>query len=128
VPLFEGLSRSELTELARATDDLALGAGAVLCKEGAPGREFLVIVEGSVEVTKNGKQVAERGPGDFIGEIALIATPRRTATVTATTPLRCFVLTSRDFHRVLDENANVHRKVMRVLAERLAAMEPDPTV
>jgi CRP-like cAMP-binding protein len=125
VPLFEGLSKKELTELARATDELALGAGTVLCKEGALGHEFFVIVDGTVEVTKEGRPLATRGAGDFIGEIALLTTSRRTATVTATTPLRCFVLTDRAFRHVLDENRNVERKVMQVLAERLAASLPD---
>lgn len=125
VPLFEGLSKKELTELARATDELALGAGTVLCNEGALGHEFFVIVDGSVEVTKGGDRIATRGAGDFIGEIALLTTSRRTATVTATTPVRCFVLTDRAFRHVLDENRNVERKVMQALAERLAASLPD---
>jgi CRP-like cAMP-binding protein len=128
VPLFEGLAKNELREIARATDDLSLEPGTVLCKEGAFGREFFVIVEGSVEVTRSGKHLANRGAGDFIGEIALIATPRRTATVTATTPVRCFVLTSRDFRRVLDQNRSVERKVMLTLAEHLAALAPDPVM
>lgn len=125
VPLFEGLSKKELAELARATDELALGAGTVLCNEGALGHEFFVIVDGSVEVTKGGDRIATRGAGDFIGEIALLTTSRRTATVTATTPVRCFVLTDRAFRHVLDENRNVERKVMQALAERLAASLPD---
>lgn len=125
VPLFEGLSKKELAELARATDELALGAGTVLCNEGALGHEFFVIVDGSVEVTKGGDRIATRGAGDFIGEIALLTRSRRTATVTATTPVRCFVLTDRAFRHVLDENRNVERKVMQALAERLAASLPD---
>lgn len=128
VPLFEGLSKRELTELARATDELALPAGAVLCKEGALGHEFFVIVDGTVEVTKEGRHVASREGGDFIGEIALIATSRRTATVTAATDVRCFVLTDRAFRHVLDENRSVERKVMQVLAERLASSLPDGAV
>lgn len=128
VPLFEGLSKKELSELARVTDELALAAGTTLCKEGAPGREFFVIREGTVEVTAEGRILATRGPGDFIGEIALVTNSRRTATVTATTQIRCFILTSRDFRRVLDDNRSVERKVMRVLAERVAALAPGPGV
>jgi CRP-like cAMP-binding protein len=118
-PLFEGLSKKELTELARATDDLSVGPGTVLCREGSLGREFFVLVDGSAEVTKGTKRIATRGPGDFVGEIALLTTTKRTATVTATTPLRCFVMTRGDFRRVLDENPGVERKVMQALAERL---------
>ena len=103
-PLFEGLSKKELTELARVTEDLKVEPGTVLCREGKVGREFFVIVDGDAEVTKGGKRIATREGGDFVGEIALITTTKRTATVTATTPLRCFILTRADFRRVLDEN------------------------
>jgi CRP-like cAMP-binding protein len=120
-PLFEGLSKKELTELARVTEDLQVHAGTVLCREGKIGREFFVIVDGDAEVTKGGKRIATRGAGEFVGEIALLTTTTRTATVTATTPLRCFILTQGDFRRVLEENPGVQLKVMQALAERLAA-------
>ena len=118
-PLFEGLSKKELRELARVTEDLSVEAGTVLCREGSLGREFFVIVDGVAKVTKGGKRLATRQAGDFFGEIALITTTTRTATVTATTPLRCFILTRGDFRRVLDESPKVERKVMQALAERL---------
>jgi CRP-like cAMP-binding protein len=127
-PLFEGLSKRELTELARVTDELTVGAGTVLCKEGSLGNEFFVILDGTAEVTKDGKHVATRGGGDFVGEIALVATTTRTATVTAATSLRCFILTGRDFRRVLDENRSVERKVMHALAERVLTTAADPTL
>lgn len=120
-PLFEGLSKKELGELARVTEDLQVEPGTVLCREGKIGREFFVIVDGDAEVTKGGKRIATRGAGDFVGEIALLTTTTRTATVTATTPLRCFILTQGDFRRVLDGSHGVQLKVMKALAERLAA-------
>jgi len=118
-PLFEGLSKKELRDLARATDDLRIEAGTVLCREGSLGREFFVIVDGVAEVTKGGKRLATRQAGEFFGEIALLTTTKRTATVTAKTPIRCFILTRGDFRRVLDESPTVERKVTRALAERL---------
>ena len=124
-PLFEGLSKKELAELARVTDDLQVPAGTVLCKEDTLGREFFVLVEGSVEVTQGGKAIATRGAGDFVGEIALLTPMRRTATVTTTTPVRCLILMRGDFRRVLDENRSIERKVMATLAERLAATVAD---
>lgn len=124
-PLFEGLSKKELARLARVTDDLQVGQGTVLCREGKIGREFFVIVDGVAEVTKSGKRIATRQGGEFFGEIALISTTKRTATVTATTPLRCFILTRGDFRRALDESPALQRKVMEALAERLASyVEP----
>jgi CRP/FNR family cyclic AMP-dependent transcriptional regulator len=124
-PLFEGLSKKELAQLARVSDDLQVAPGTVLCREGKLGHEFFVIVDGEAEVTKDGKPIATRAGGEFFGEIALITTTKRTATVTATTPLRCFILTRGEFRRVLDENPAVQRKVMEALAERLASyIEP----
>lgn len=120
-PLFEGLSKKELAELARVTDDLKVEPGTVLCREGKAGREFFVIVDGEAEVTKGGKAVGTCGGGDFVGEIALLKTTKRTATVTATTPLRCFILTQGAFRRELEANPGVQHKVMQALAERLSA-------
>lgn len=124
-PLFEGLSKKELAQIARITDDLHLAEGAVLCREGASGQEFFVIMDGRAEVTRKGKKVAVRGRGDFFGEIALLTETKRTATVKATTPLRCFVVTRRDFRRLLDESPSVERKVMTALADRLASYVED---
>jgi CRP-like cAMP-binding protein len=120
-PLFEGLTKKELRELARVTEDLRVEPGTVLCREGKVGHEFFVIVDGEAEVTKGGKRLVTRSAGDFVGEIALLTTKARTATVTATSPLRCFILTRGDFRRVLEENPAVQLKVMTALAERLAA-------
>lgn len=119
-PLFEGLSKKELSRLAAATDDLQVEAGTVLCREGRIGHEFFVIVEGDAEVTKDGRRITMRSGGDFVGEIALLSTTKRTATVTATTPLRCFVLTQSAFRRILEESPSVQLKVMQTLAERVA--------
>jgi len=122
--LFEGLSKKELGELARVTEDLEVGPGKVLCREGAAASEFFVIIDGEVEVTKGGKPITTLGSGEFFGEIALIERTARTATVTATTPLRFFVLTSRGFWGLIEHSPAVERKVLRALAKRLAPADP----
>jgi CRP-like cAMP-binding protein len=127
-PLFQGLSRKELVELARVSEDLEVEPGEVLCKEGQRGREFFVIVEGKVQVTRQGRRVAALSGGDFLGEVALVTDMPRTATATAETPVRLFVLTARDFRVVLDANPSVERKVLRALARRLAETSSDPTL
>jgi len=127
-PLFAGLSRKELVQLARVSEDLEVPPGKVLCKQGEVGQEFFVIVEGQVEVTSNRKRLATRAAGDFFGEIALLEETRRTATVTAKTPLRFFVLTRKDFRHLVNENPSVERKVLRALARRVVELSGDPTL
>jgi CRP-like cAMP-binding protein len=127
-PLFEGLSKKELTDLARVTEDLEVPTGGVLCREGETGQEFFVIVDGETEITSKGKRVAARGGGDFVGEIALLEDTKRTATVTAKTPLRVFVLTGQDFRRLVREKPGVEQKVMRALARRVVELSGDPTM
>jgi CRP-like cAMP-binding protein len=127
-PLFQGLSKKELTDLARVTEDMELPEGAVLCREGDTGQEFFVILEGEIEVTSHGEPVALRGGGDFVGEIALLEDTKRTATVTAKTPLHVFVLTRKDFRHLVEQNREVERKVMQALARRIIELSPDPTV
>jgi CRP/FNR family transcriptional regulator, cyclic AMP receptor protein len=128
VPLFEDLSKKELAELARVSEDLEVEAGRELTREGETGQEFFVIVEGEIEVTIKGKRRASRGEGEFVGEIALLENVPRTATVTAKTPLRLFVLTRQDFRRLVDQNRSVEQKVMRTLARRVVDLSSDPTV
>jgi CRP-like cAMP-binding protein len=126
-PLFDGLSKKELTALARLTEDMEVDAGTVLCKEGEIGREFFVVMDGEVEVKRRGRRLKSTD-GHFFGEIALLEDLPRTATVTAKTPLRIFVLTARDFRHVLDDHPSVERKVMRTLARRLADQVAHPSV
>jgi CRP-like cAMP-binding protein len=124
-PLFEGLTDKELTEVAMRTEDLDFPAGKVLCKEGETGSEFYLIMEGEAEVTRNGETLATHRSGDFFGEIALVEDVPRIATVTTTTPVRCFVLTRGRFLHVLDDLPDVERKVMRALARRVVSSSED---
>ncbi len=127
-PLFEGLSRKELEELARLADDLEVSEGKVLTKQGETGREFFVLMDGEVEVERDGKSLGRRGAGDFIGEISLLEDIPRTATVTAVTSVRLFVLTAQSFRSVVEALPEVENKVLRTLARRLADMSDDPAV
>ena len=127
-PLFDGLSKQELLQLARLSEDMEVEPDKVLVKEGEAGQEFFVIVDGKVKVTRKGRRVATRGPGDFVGEIALLEDTPRTATITAETPVRFFVLTRKDFRHLLNENPGVERKVLHALARRIMELSKDPTL
>jgi CRP/FNR family cyclic AMP-dependent transcriptional regulator len=118
-PLFQNLARADLISLAKLTEDLEVGDGKVLAREGDIGQEFFVLVDGEVVVTKDGKEVRRLGPGDFFGEIALIwESPRRTATVTAAGPVRFFVLTRQAFRGLIDHHPDIEDKVLEALEER----------
>ena len=120
VPLFSGCSKRELAEIASLADEIEIPEGKTLTKEGELGREFLVIVEGTVDVTREGRKLAPRGRADCVGEIALILDVPRTATVTTTSPVRALVLTDRAFRSLLERSPQLQLKVLRSLAERLA--------
>jgi CRP-like cAMP-binding protein len=125
-PLFEGLPKKDLVALAQVCEDVEVPEGTLLCAEGRFGSEFFVIAEGEVEVTRGSKRIGVCGPGDFFGEIALVENVRRMADVRATTPLRVYVLTRQSFLRLLDDNREIERKVLRALVRRIASVTSDP--
>jgi CRP/FNR family transcriptional regulator, cyclic AMP receptor protein len=127
-PLFEALSRRQLVEIARLTEDLEVPVGTVLCEEGSRGNEFFVITDGEADVTRGGRRLATLGSGDFFGEIAMLEPVTRTATVTAATPLRFFMVNHRAFKSVMEADPGVELKVLRTLARRLLSQTGDPTL
>jgi CRP/FNR family cyclic AMP-dependent transcriptional regulator len=119
VPLFAGLSKRELEEVAGLADELAIPEGTKLTHEGAAGHEFLVLAEGTAEVRRGGRKINTLGSGDFLGEIALITGVPRTATVTTTGPARLLVITARDFKSLLRRTPSIQIKILEALASRL---------
>ena len=119
VPLFADCSRRELREIAEAADEVVVPAGTTLTKEGASGREFVVIVDGAADVRRRGRKVNELGSGDFLGEIALIAGTPRTATVRTTQPTHALVLTGSQFRSLLRRVPSIQLKVLGALARRM---------
>ena len=120
VPLFASASKAELEEIASIADEIDLPEGKVVIKEGDTGREFIVIVEGTAIVERSGRKLASLGPGDFAGEIALIAKMPRTATITTTSPVRALIITDRAFRHLLEHSPQIQIGVLNALAERLA--------
>jgi CRP/FNR family cyclic AMP-dependent transcriptional regulator len=120
VPLFASSSKAELEEIASIADEIDLPEGKVVIKEGDAGREFIVLIEGTADVERGGRKLASLGPGDFAGEIALIAKLPRTATITTTSPVRALVITDRAFRQLLEHSPQIQIGVLNALAERLA--------
>jgi CRP-like cAMP-binding protein len=119
VPLFSRLSKKELEQVARIADELDLPKGKVLAKEGAAGREFFVLLQGTADVTKDNRRINTMSSGEFFGEIALVAKVPRTATVTATSDVRVLVINERDFSALLKDSPEVGVGVAEVLVERV---------
>ncbi len=118
LPLFRELTHREVERVARWADEVDVAAGRQLMEEGAFPHEFMVIESGTAEVLHDGKHLADLGPGDFFGEIALLAEHRRTATVTATSDLRIIVMHERDFRIMEDQMPDVAAKIRTVMSDR----------
>jgi CRP/FNR family cyclic AMP-dependent transcriptional regulator len=119
VPLFAGLSRREREQVARWADEIDEPAGHHLVDQGTFAHEFFVLLEGTVEVRKDERHLTDLGPGDFFGEIALVGHDRRTATVTATTPVRAIVMHSREFGAMRGAMPAVCDRIETAIKERL---------
>jgi CRP/FNR family cyclic AMP-dependent transcriptional regulator len=119
-PLFAGLSKRELQRVAAIADEIDFREGKELTRQGKPAREFFVLLEGSADVSKDGRRINQLRDGDFFGEIALVSRSPRTATVTATSPVLALVITDRSFRRLLEDSPQTQLKVLEALAERLA--------
>jgi CRP/FNR family transcriptional regulator, cyclic AMP receptor protein len=123
VPLFARCSKKELAEIAGLADELELPEGKQLIRQGERGREFFVLLDGAVDVSRDGATIDTMAAGDFFGEIALVSNVPRTATVTALSPIRLLVITDRDFRAFLEHSPDIQLKVLEALAERLAQLE-----
>lgn len=119
VGLFASLGKKELKQLAQWTDEVRVEAGEELASEGRFAHEFFVIEEGTADVLKGGERIAELGPGEFFGEIGLLETDRRTATVVAATPLRVIVMGQREFVEMERQMPAVADRVRAAIRARL---------
>ena len=119
VPLFSGLSKRERELVARFADEVDVPAGKVLTQEGGPSHEFFVITSGSATVTRNGGEVARLEAGDFFGEVGVLRSEPRNATVTADTPMSLLVLFAQNFTALDHEIKEVRECVEKAMAERM---------
>lgn len=119
VPLFSACSQKELLAVARASDEVDLPEGRVLCVQGDVGREAFVILEGSAEVRRNGTTVATLTSGACFGELALLDNGPRTATVVAATDLKVLVIGAREFAAIVNDVTPIAHKLLKSLATRI---------
>ena len=125
VPLFAGCQSGVLEEVGRLADEVDVGDGYVLIREGTLGQQFIMIVEGSVRIERGGATLATLGPGEFLGEIALIDQGPTTATATTVGPARLLVMGHQQFNTLLDTSPALRVAIMSELARRIRHLEPD---
>ena len=119
VPLFERCSQRELGQIAMLADELDLPKARDLTREGASGFEFIILVEGEADVVRGVRVVNELGPGDFVGEIALVSGKPRTATVRTRGPARVLVITASGFRMLMHDVPSIKDKVLAAVTARV---------
>ncbi len=128
VPLFAGVSAAGIEELGGIADEVEVRAGTVLTHEGYREGFFFVIVSGSVRIERGGRMINTLGPGDFLGEIALLDGGPRTATATAETPCRLLQMTYQMFHELLDASPDIRAAILEAVGQRLRALEVESAI
>ena len=124
IGFFSGLSKQELKRLAQWTDEVTVDEGYALAKEGEFAHEFFVIEEGTADVIQGGERLTELGPGEFFGEIGLLETERRTASVIATSPMRLIVMFQSQFRQMEREMPTVADRIRSAIRARLDNSPP----
>lgn len=120
IPLFAGCSKRELQRLLSRTRSETVDAGHTLFREGSPATNLYLILAGTAVVRRNGRRVAQLGPGDVVGELAVIRGGLRTATVTAETPIEWLVLDRNSLRAAIDEVPGLGWNVLQAVTERLS--------
>lgn len=118
VPLFADCSPREIADVAAIADEIDLREGTELTTESADGREFVVMVDGTADVVQGGSVIASLGPGEWVGEIALLTGKPRTATVLATSPVHALVIEGHRFTQLLEHAPDIRAKVERAMSQR----------
>ena len=121
VPLFADLDKRELDHVSQAATDLELEPGNVLMREGSMANEMIIVVSGTVEVTRGGEHIADIGSGGFAGEMALLTHSHRYATVTTKTACSVLHIDGRAFSALLEDVPEIAVKMLPIVASRVAA-------
>jgi CRP-like cAMP-binding protein len=123
VPLFQGLSRKELAQIAQLVDDVDIPAGRVLMRQGENGAEMFIIATGSVRIERNGAFIRDAGPGTAIGEMALLSEGPRTATVTTNEPTRILLAGHREFHQLMEQHPTIQLAILNGVAAKVRMLD-----
>jgi CRP-like cAMP-binding protein len=123
VSLFASCSLKDLQKIAKASDEITMSAGTMIVDQGQTGREAFVVLDGTVNVKRNGKKVASLGAGTVVGELSLLDHGPRTATVVCETDCTLLLITQRHFAAVLEDVPALGQKIMASLAGRIRDLD-----
>jgi CRP-like cAMP-binding protein len=119
VPLFAGLEKRELEQIAATMRERRFSTGDTVTEEGAGGAGFFIVESGQADIQVEGEQRGTIGPGDYFGEIALLTGSDRTATITATSDMVCWGMTPWDFRPLVESNSTIAWKLLTAMADKL---------
>jgi CRP-like cAMP-binding protein len=125
VPLFEGLSKSELKHIAGEAREELFSPGQDIITQGQTGGPFFCITEGRADVYVDGDKTADLGPGSYFGEMALLDGSPRSATIRAETHVKALAISSWNFLAILEENWDLTKKILGQLSSRIRELEQD---
>jgi CRP-like cAMP-binding protein len=125
VALFHGVTGEGLAAVADRSTEIAFEAGRTIVRQGEVGTGFFLIASGQARVVRDGRTIAELGPGQFFGELSLLDQQPRIANVIAETPVDCLALASWDFEAILSAQPGVALAILRGVARRLRAVSEE---
>jgi CRP-like cAMP-binding protein len=119
IPLFAGLSPVELDALSSVADEVEIGQGDAVTIEGDFGHAIFAVESGTADVVSDGVTIGAVGPGDVVGEVAVLASGRRTASVVATSPMRLISIFKRDVWALEGQAPDVARRLRELLEQHV---------
>jgi CRP-like cAMP-binding protein len=125
VPLFTQCKAEPLDLISRLADEVDVAGGYTLMRQGDIAREFFLIVDGKVRIERDGKTLKTLGPGDYLGEVALLSESPRTATAVTEGPTKLLVITHQGFNSLLDSSPTIRMAIFESVAVYLRSLVPD---
>jgi CRP/FNR family transcriptional regulator, cyclic AMP receptor protein len=123
VPIFEGLSKKQLKQIAAVSELVDYMAGHSIVREGEAGDSFFVVVRGQAKVSVNGRTVHRALPGDHFGEISVLDGGPRTATVASETPVTLLQIGRRAFLRTIEKDPQISYAMMKTMARMIRRVD-----
>lgn len=119
VPIFANCTPDEIAAIAGVAQESRFAPGQIIVTQGTPGQAFYLVLAGRVEIVRDGTSLGAFGPGDFFGEMSLLDSAPRSATIRAIEPTTCLMLSSWDFKHLLERHPSIAIKLLEVLSRRL---------